>query len=146
MRLLIWAGGQRQLSLTDENGASPLHLAVSYGHDDVSRPLVERGGKRLLAAKANNGYTAEDFATGCRHGALAGMLRRARVAKAGSDVWGQARRCVSTEVEALASARAAAAMAELLAEERRSREVRRARAGGGGGGGPARGRKGKGGP
>ena len=73
---------------------------------------------------------------------LAGMLRRARVAKAGSDVWGQAKPCVSAEVEALAATRAAAAMAKLLAEEAKPGGAAGS-AGGGGGGGPARGRKGK---
>ena len=111
----------------------------------MSRLLVERGGRRLLATKAINGDTAEDTATARGHGALAGMLRWARVAKAGSDVWGQARPCVSAEVEALASARAAAAMAELLAEEAKPGGAAGS-AGGSGGGGPARGRKGKGGP
>ena len=103
------------------------------------RLLVERGGKRLIAAKNHFGDTAEDVATLCRHGALAGMLRRARVAKAGSDVWG-----VSAEEEALAAARAVAAMAELLAEEAQPRGAAGS-AGGGGCGWPARGRKGKGG-
>ena len=81
-----------------------------------------------------------------RHGqvALAGLLRRARVAKAGSDVWGQARPCVSAEEEALAATRAEAAMAELLAEEEKPRGAASS-AGGSGGGGAARGRKGKGG-
>ena len=110
----------------------------------MSRLLVKRGGKRLLAAKAVKGYTAEEVATRRGHGALAGMLRRARVAKAGSDVWGQARPFVSAEVEALAAARAAAAMAELLAEEAKPGGVAGS-AGGSGGGGAARGRKGKGG-
>ena len=104
--------------------------------------LVERGGKRLLAAKASHGETAADVATRRGHGALAGMLRRARVAKAGSNVWGQARPCVSAEVEALAAARAAAAMAELLAEEAKPGGVAGS-AGGGGGEGAARGRKGR---
>ena len=45
----------------------------------------------MLAAKTNHGETAEDVATRRGNGALAGLLRRARVAKAGSDVWGQAR-------------------------------------------------------
>ena len=106
----------------------------------MSRLLVKRGGKRLLAAKAVKGYTAEEVATRRGHGALAGMLRRARVAKAGSDVWGQARPFVSAEVEALAAARAAAAMAELLAEEAKPGGA----AGSAGGGMAARGRKGKG--
>ena len=110
----------------------------------MSRLLVERGGKRLLAAKDINGETAEDVATRRGHRALAGMLRRARVGKAGSDVWGQARPCVSVEVEALAAARAAAAMAELLAEEAKPGGAAGS-AGGSGGGGAARGRKGKGG-
>ena len=79
----------------------------------------------------------------CGYGALAGMLRRARVAKAGSDVWGQARPRVSAEVEALAAARAAAAMAELLAEEGNLGGAT-GLANGGGGGGPARGCKGNG--
>ena len=108
----------------------------------MSRLLVERGGKRLLAAKAINGQTVEDVATRFGHGALAGMLRRARVAKAGSDVWGQAKPRVSAEVEALAAARAAAAMAEPLAEEAKPGGAADS-AGGGGGGGAARGRKGK---
>ena len=90
-QLLIGAGGQRLLFLTDEDGFSPLHYAACQGHVDVFRLLVERGGKRLLAAKNNQGELAEDTATRFRHGALAGMLRRARVAKAGSGVWGQAR-------------------------------------------------------
>ena len=138
--------GDRRFFLTCENGISlsPLHAAASYGRVDVSRLLVERGGKRLLAAKAINGGTAEDLATRCGHGALAGMLRRARVAKAGSDVWGQARTRVSAEEEALAAARAAAAMAELLAEEAKPGGAAGS-AGGSGGGGAARGRKGKGG-
>ena len=116
-RLLIGAGGQRLLSLIDKDGWSPLYCAADHGHVDLSRLLVDRGGKRLLAAKAILGQTAEDVATLCGHGALAGMLRRARVAEAGSDVWGQARFCVLVEEEALAVARAAAAMAELLAGE-----------------------------
>ena len=87
---------------------------------------------------------AEDLATRCGHGALAGMLWRARVAKAGLDVWGQARPRMSAEVEALAAARAEAAMAELLAEEAKPGGAA-ASAGGGGGGGAARGRKGRGG-
>ena len=62
------------------------------------------------------------------------------MAKAGSDVWGQARPCVSAAVEA----RAAAAMAQLLAEEAKLRGVAGS-AGGSGGGGAARGRKGRGG-
>ena len=119
----------------------------------MSRLLVERGGKRLLAAKDIINQTAEDIATGRGHGALAGKLRRARVAKAGSDVWGQARPCVSAEVEALAVARAAAAMAELLAEELKPGGAAGGGGGGGaaglaggsGGGGQARGRKGRGG-
>ena len=78
------------------------------------------------------------------HGALVGMLRRARVAKAGSDVWGQARPCVPAEVEALTVARASAAMAELLAEDAKPAGAAGS-AGGSGGGGAARGRKGKGG-
>ena len=82
-RLLVGAGGQKLLFLTDETGASPLRWLVS-------RLLVERGCKRLLAAKTINSQTAEDVAMRFRHGALAGMLQRARVAKAGSDVWGQA--------------------------------------------------------
>ena len=109
----------------------------------MSRLLVERGGKRLLAAKANHGDTAEEVATRFGHGALAGMLLRARVAKAGSDVWEQARPRVSAEEEALAAARAAAAMAELLAEEANPGGAAGS-AGGSGGGGAARGRKGKG--
>ena len=108
----------------------------------MSRLLVERSGKRLLAAKIVDGYTAEDLATRRGHGALAGMLRRARVAKARSNVWGQARPRVSAEEEALAVARAAAAMAELLAEESKPGGAAGS-AGGGGGGGAARGRKGK---
>ena len=139
VRLLIETrGGPRLLFLTDMNGDSPLHVAACNGHVDVSRLLVERGGKRLLTAKDINGHTAEDVATV----ALAGMLRRARVAKAGSDVWGQARPRVSAEVEALAAARAAAAMAELLAEEAKPGGAAGS-AGGSGGGGPARGHKGK---
>ena len=132
------------LSLTNKKGDSPLHYAAGNGHVDVSRLLVKRGGKRLLAAKTNQGETAEDVATRFGHGALAGMLRRARVAQAGSDVWGQARPCVSAAEEALAAARAAAAMAELLAEEARPGGAA-GPAGGGGGGGAARGRKGRGG-
>ena len=108
----------------------------------MSRLLVKRGGKRLLAAKAISGEMAEDVATLHGHGALAGMLRRARVAKAGSDVWGQARPGVSAEEEVLASVRAAAAMAELLAEEAKPGGVAGS-AGGGGGEGAARGRKGR---
>ena len=117
VRLLIGVGGQRLLSLTSQIGFSPLHLAAGRRHIDMSRLLVDRGGKRLLAAKTNNGETAEDVAMRLGLVALAGMLRRARVAKAGSDVWGKARPRMSAEVEALASARAAAAMAELLEEE-----------------------------
>ena len=143
MRLLIGAGGQRLLFLTEkEKGFSPPHAAAFCGHVDVSRLLVERGGKRLLAAKASHGETAADVATRRGHGALAGILRRARVAKARSDVWGQARPFVSEEVKALAAARAAAAMAELLAEEANPGGAAGS-AGGGGGGGAARGRKGK---
>ena len=142
--LLIGAGKQRLLFRTAQNGSSPLHFAASFGQVDVSRLLVERGGKRLLAAKDNHGDTAKDIATRCRHGALAGMLRRARVAKAGSDVWGQARHCVSAEEEALVAARAAVAMTELLAEEAKPGGAAGS-AGGSGGGGSARGRKGKGG-
>ena len=71
------------------------------------------------------------------------MLLRARVAKAGSDMWGQARPCVSAEVEALAAAREEAAMAELLAEAKPRGAA--GSAGGSSGGAPARGRKGKGG-
>ena len=120
--LLIGSGGQRLLFLPHKYGCTPLHSAAADGHVDVSRLLVERGGKRLLAAKTTRGETAEDAAKREGHWALAGMLRRAREAKAGSDVWGQARPCVSAEEEALAAARAlsaaraAAAMAELLAE------------------------------
>ena len=33
--LLIGAGGQRLLSLTAQNGISPLHSAACYGHVDV---------------------------------------------------------------------------------------------------------------
>ena len=130
----IAAGGQRPLFLTNKIGFSPLHAVAADGHVDVSRLLVERGGKRLLAAKTIMGETAEDVATRCGHGALAGMLRRARVAKAGSGVWGQAKHCVSVEEEALAAERADAAMAALLAEEARP---------GSAGGMAARGRKGK---
>ena len=144
LRLLIRAGGQKLLFLTDKDGWSPLHFAALIGHVDVSRLLVEKGGKRLLAEKNIDGLTAEDVAKRRGHGALAGMLRRARVAKAGSGVWGQARPCVSVEVEALAVARADAAMAELLAEEGKPGGAA-VSAGGGNGGGAARGRKGKGG-
>ena len=141
-RLLIGAGGQRLLFLANENGFIPLHAAAGSGHVEVLRLLVERGGKRLLAAKANNGETAEGTATRCGHGVLAGMLRRARVAMPGSDLWGQARPCVSAEMEALAGARAAAAMAELLAEEAKPRGAAGS-AGGSCDGGGARGCKGR---
>ena len=57
-------------------------------------------------------------------------------------MWGQARPCLSAEVEALAAARADAAMAELLADEAKLGGAAGS-AGGGGGGGPVRGRKGK---
>ena len=133
-RLLFETGGQRLLFRTDKSGFSPLHTAAFFGSVDLSRLLVERGGKRLLAAKNIDGETAEDVATRRGHGALAGMLRRARVAKAGSGVWGQARACVSEEEAALAAERADAAMAALLAEEARP---------GSAGGMAARGRKGK---
>ena len=116
----------------------PLHLVASCGLVDVSRLLVERVGKRLLAAKTNDGHTAEDVATRAGHRALAGSRRRARLSKARSDAWGQAKLCVSPEEEAVAVARAAAAMAELLAEE-----AKLGLAGGSGGGGAAKGRKGK---
>ena len=139
--LLIGAGGQRLLF---QNRITPLHCAAIDCHVDVSRLLVEIGSKRLLAAKAFDGETAEDTATRCGHRALAGMLRRAHVAKAWSDVWGQARSCVSAEVEALAAARAAAAMAELLAEEAAKPGGAAGSAGGSGGRGAARGSKGKG--
>ena len=139
-RLLIEAGGQRLLLFhADNHGCSPLHFAAWYGKVDVSRLLVERGGKRLFAAKDIQGQTAEDVATRRGHGALAGLLRRARVAKAGSDVW-----CVSAEEEVLAVVRAEAAMVELLVEEAKPGGAAGS-PGGGGGGGAARGRKGKGG-
>ena len=66
------------------------------------------------------------------------------MAKAVSDVWGQARPRVSAEEEALAATRAAAAMAELLAEDAKAGDMV-GLAGGSGCGGEARGRKGKGG-
>ena len=93
-RLLIEAGGQRLLFLTDEDSVSPLHYAACYGHVDVLRMLIERGCTRLLASKTNRGETAEDITMRCGQVALAGMLRRPRVAKAGSDVWGQGRPCM----------------------------------------------------
>ena len=140
VQLLIGAGGQRLRFLTYNDGYSPLHIAASRGHLDVSRLLVES----LLAAKTNNCVTAEDVAMQDGHGALAGMLRGARVAKAGSDVRGQAaaRPRVSAEVEELAEARAEAAMAELVAEEAKPQGAAGS-AGGSGGGGAARGRKGR---
>ena len=66
------------------------------------------------------------------------------MAKAGSDMLGQARPCVSAEVEALAAARVDAAMDELLEEEARPGGAAGS-TGGSGGGGAVRGRKGKGG-
>ena len=142
LQLLIGAGGQRLLFLTAEDGSSPLHAATMFRQVDVSRLLVERGWKRLLAAKANQGNTAEDTTTQYRHWALAGMQWLARVAKARLNVWGQVRPCVLAEVEALAAARAAAAMAELLAEEAKQGGAS-GLACGSGGGGAARGRKGR---
>ena len=137
---------RRLFFLTDKHGVSPLHAAASRGHVDVSRLLVERGGTRLLAAKNKDSDMAEGDATRLGHGALADMLRRARVAKARSDVWGHSRPCVSAEMEVLAAARAAAAMAELLAEEAKPPVGGAAgTAGGSGFGGAARGRKGRGG-
>ena len=92
------------LFLTTTNGATPLHFAAISGHVNVSRLLVERGGKRLLAAKTKTGLMAEHFASLNGHEALAGILLRARVANSGLDVtpWGQARAFVSPEVESLA--------------------------------------------
>ena len=58
-----------------------------------------------------------DTRLGCSLRGVERENRLARVAKAGSDVWGQAVLRVLAEVEALAAERADAVMAELLAEE-----------------------------
>ena len=71
------------------------------------------------------------------------MLQWVCMAKARSDIWGQARPCVSGEVEALTAAKAEVAMAELLVEEAKPGGAAGS-AGGSSGKGPAMGCKGKG--
>ena len=68
---------------------SYLIVRCYYGHINMLRLFVERGCQRLIAAKDNQGETVENVATRFGHEALAGMLRQARVAKAGLDVWGR---------------------------------------------------------
>ena len=57
--------------------------------------------ERLLAAKTEIGWMAEDIAMDYRTGRPGGAGRRARAAKAGLNVWGQVRLCVSHVLAAL---------------------------------------------
>ena len=105
------------LLATDNSGSTALHWTAHMGQLEASRALAGSGGKRLLAVIDGQGLTAEDHARAAGHGELALMLLRSRLGKGRAYVRGQAGPCVSEQEVALASEKANAAMAALLAEE-----------------------------
>ena len=58
----------------NKNGATPLHLAVMWGHEDVTKALIKHGAD--LNAKNNKGRTALDVAVRNDKQSLAEMLAK----------------------------------------------------------------------
>ncbi len=79
LRLLLAQKGV-DLSMTDAEGATPLHAAVGAGQLECARVLVTRGAN--VNAKAGSGDTPLHFAARMGHSAIAAML-----VKMGADRW-----------------------------------------------------------
>ena len=63
------------VNATNERGATPLHEAARYGHDDVTRVLIAAGAD--VKAKDNDGKTALMLAVQGNHDEVVRVLKQA---------------------------------------------------------------------
>jgi len=74
LNVIEMLAAKADINAKNANGATPLHLAVMWGHEDVTNTLIKAGAN--LKIKNNKGRTALDVAVRNDHSSLANILAK----------------------------------------------------------------------